>query len=406
MTAPNHLFKSFGNKRLVYLMNMRLPNEYAHSIQIVKTCEALGNLSIKVDLILPLRWQFPRLRNKDIWKYYNLKRNSFRIILLPCLDLFHIFKSNNIYYLRMWALLGTVSFYFIAFLYLLFKDFAILYTREYEAGIIGRVLKVVKEIKFYYEAHLSPTHSYEKTLLSFGSAYADMIYFTTPSLLKHFQVKAWLKKRGLVLPNGVDSRLIKDKLTKVEARQRLGLDTKAKLIVYTGQLFPWKGVSTLIKSQRYLARYWQILIVGGLTKDIKILQKLVAKDKIRGVYFLGRKNPQKIFTCLRAADVLVLPNSQKFTQSRLESSPMKLFEYMAARRPIVASRVPAITAILQDRKNALLFKPDNSKDLARKIEMIRIQPALASKLAKQAGSDARQYTWENRARKIINSWCQ
>src|SRR5262249_47305156 len=103
---------------------------------------------------------------------------------------------------------------------------------------------------------------------------------------------------------------------------------------------------------------------------------------------------------LAAADVLVLPNSGRFAQART-TSPLKLFEYMAARRPIVATRIPAFAGLLRHGENAWLVAPDSPEALAPGIERALDAPSLAERLAQQAWHDVQRYTWKRRAAEIL-----
>lgn len=95
---------------------------------------------------------------------------------------------------------------------------------------------------------------------------------------------------------------------------------------------------------------------------------------------------QKIF--VKVADVMVLINFNKDVFSQFYTSPLKLFEYMALRRPIVASDLPATRKILNNN-NAVLIKPDTPEELGNKI-------------AEKPYQDVRKYTWKNRSRKTVS----
>jgi len=82
------------------------------------------------------------------------------------------------------------------------------------------------------------------------------------------------------------------------------------------------------------------------------------------------------------------------------TSPLKLFEYMAAGRAIVASDLPAIREVLQHEKNALLVPPGDSEMLARSIQRLAEDRNLAMRLARQALVDVTDYTWERRASRL------
>jgi glycosyltransferase involved in cell wall biosynthesis len=80
---------------------------------------------------------------------------------------------------------------------------------------------------------------------------------------------------------------------------------------------------------------------------------------------------------------------------------MKIFEYMASGTPIVASDLPAIAEVLRDEHNALLVPAGDPSALAEALRRLRDDRALGERLARQAGLDVRQFTWEVRARRIL-----
>lgn len=81
---------------------------------------------------------------------------------------------------------------------------------------------------------------------------------------------------------------------------------------------------------------------------------------------------------------------------------LKLFEYLASGTPIVASDLPINKEVLRDKENALLFKADDPKALAQTIKTVFRNPKLANKIGKNALQDSQKYSYENRAKKIID----
>jgi len=98
-------------------------------------------------------------------------------------------------------------------------------------------------------------------------------------------------------------------------------------------------------------------------------------------------------------DVLVLPNTPGRV-SAAYTSPLKLFEYMASGRPIVASDLPALREVLRPDGNAVLVEAGDAGALAAGLARVLADPALASRLAAQARADVRAYTWDSRAGRI------
>lgn len=390
-------------KKLIYLMDIRLPNNFAHSIQVVKMCQAFNQRGLQVELVLPLRWQLPELRDKDIWDFYGVRRKAFKIVKLPCFDLFYLSRTQNIWFLRLRAFLATTSFYFFVFLYLLFKKYDILFTREYEGALVGRVIKFFKNIKVIFEVHVFPWHKYEKLLIFHGVRYLDMTIFLNKFLKSKFKQNKWLTKKTKVLPSGVDNKWITKKFSRLQARKRLGLPEKDKLIIYCGQFFIWKGVDVLIKSKKYLPKKWKIILVGGLKQDLRRTRRLVNLLKLSGITLIGREKHSKIFFYLKAADILVLPNSVKSALNS-ETSPLKFFEYMAAERPIVSSNLLSIKEVLKNKSDSIIFfSSDKPYNLAQAIKKVINNPKLARKIAQKSWKNARQFTWQKRARKILKN---
>ena len=128
--------------------------------------------------------------------------------------------------------------------------------------------------------------------------------------------------------------------------------------------------------------------------DFKIFVKELNLNNISIVPHVPKKETIKY---IEAADVLVLPNSSKDKMS-LYTSPIKLFEYMASSRPIVASNLPSICEVLEHNVNAVLFEPDNYHDLALKIN--NVLNSDFSAISQRAACDVKEYTWEKRAKLI------
>jgi len=103
---------------------------------------------------------------------------------------------------------------------------------------------------------------------------------------------------------------------------------------------------------------------------------------------------------LKAADILVLPNEKGNAISEKYTSPLKLFEYMASRRPIVCSDLPSLREILTD-KEALFFEAGNPSDLTKAIQKIAGNQELPEQLVYNAYKKVQEYTWDKRAEKII-----
>jgi glycosyltransferase involved in cell wall biosynthesis len=172
-------------------------------------------------------------------------------------------------------------------------------------------------------------------------------------------------------------------------------------VAYAGHLYPWKGVDVLIEA---LARLTGVegLVVGGHEgePDLGRLRQLSARLGIAGrVTFTGIVPPPHVRGLLRRASVLALPNTASAISTRF-TSPLKLFEYMAAGRPIVASDLPSLREVLTHEQDALLVPPGDADALAAAVRRLLDDPPLASRLAAAAFSAVDRYTWGRRAERL------
>ena len=103
---------------------------------------------------------------------------------------------------------------------------------------------------------------------------------------------------------------------------------------------------------------------------------------------------------LAAADVLVLPTSAREPIGARFTSPLKLFEYMAAGRPIVASDVPSSREVLTE-ETAIFVRPDSVSSLAEGISRALRDQAFSSNISNNARELVKQYTWSRRAEIIL-----
>ena len=203
------------------------------------------------------------------------------------------------------------------------------------------------------------------------------------------------EERILVAPDAVDISMFDTGVGKDAARSALGLPQRKSIVLYTGTIDePWKGVGVLYRAMRELDDRFLCIIVGGKPHYVEEFNRLY--PPLPNVLLVGHKPHEDIPLYLRAADVLVLPNSGTAEISRIATSPMKLFEYMAAGRPIVASELPSILEILNDH-NAFLVVPDDAEDLAKGIRSLTENAELGAMLSAQARKDVAAYTWEARA---------
>ncbi len=169
---------------------------------------------------------------------------------------------------------------------------------------------------------------------------------------------------------------------------------------YLGNFHPWKGVEVLVRAAACQPDV-RLALVGGNGESRARIEALAKTTGVGGrVQFIGPVPPRERWRYLAEASVCVLPLTRS-TYGTSFTSPLKLFEYMAAARPIVASDLPTLREVLRDGENALLVAPEDPVALGAAIRRLQGDRALAERLAGQAARDVRAYTWEARGRRIV-----
>jgi glycosyltransferase involved in cell wall biosynthesis len=207
--------------------------------------------------------------------------------------------------------------------------------------------------------------------------------------------------RLFVLGSGVDLDRMTCRFSKGEARVMLGLPAALPIVSYTGHLYPAKGVDTLVRALPSLTDVHAV-IAGGMPDDVSRTRRLAEALGVTNVTLTGHLPPDRIPLFLKASDAVVLPYSAASRHSSRYTSPMKLFEYMAMKLPIVASDLPSVREVLTDGHDALLIPPDDPSALASSIRRVLGDRELAERLGVMAYQEAQKRTWIERARRILS----
>jgi glycosyltransferase involved in cell wall biosynthesis len=175
---------------------------------------------------------------------------------------------------------------------------------------------------------------------------------------------------------------------------------------YTGHLYPGRGRELLLELAKKLPQV-SFLVVGGERQDISNFQAEIQVEQVQNLILTGFVPNAELPLYQAACDVLLMPYQQKVAASSGGDiarylSPMKLFEYLACQRPIVSSDLAVLQEVLNPQ-NAILSPADDLAAWVHAIQSLQSDPELRERLARQARQDAQRYTWEMRARRILES---
>lgn len=369
--------------KLIYIANARIPTEKAHGVQIVKMCEAFARQGIDVELVLPYRIN-PIAQ--DLFEYYGVERGLFSVTTIPSIDL------------AAWGRFGFLAHYaiysFFAFFYLLFKKYDVLFSREY----IPLVFFALFGKKSIYEMHDFPQS--HLTLARIVCANVSLVVTTNSWAGKRVEDCFGIaQNKLLVRQNGVSLEDFEGLSDRELLCQELGIPSNVFIVLYTGHLYDWKGAHILAEAAQHLDDTYRVVFVGGHEEDIEHLRSTYPSAV---TLYLGMRPHHEIPRITRAADLAVLPNIPTNQHSLYSTSPLKLFEYMASRVPVIASDLPSIRDIVSEGE-VIFVAPGDVIALRDAIIAARSQPDHRSRLAKAAYDRVKGYTWGERARAILHS---
>ncbi len=218
------------------------------------------------------------------------------------------------------------------------------------------------------------------------------------------QLRPYVISRGArpsavcVIPNAADPALFRSRTPGL----RGPADDAGFVVGVLGTLKPWHGLEDLVRAfrrLRHLSPSYRLLIAGDGPLRAA-LEKTVRRNGLRNaVTFTGDAAHAHVPTLLAQMHVAVAPYPQL---AGFYFSPLKIFEYMAAGVPVVASDIGQISTVLTHRKTALLHRPGAVREMVAHIEHLRRHPALRQRLARAAHRLAiTRFTWRRNATRVI-----
>jgi len=394
--------------RILYFADIRFPLERANGIQTMETCHALAARGHRVSLAVRPDTHEPK---RDPFAFYGLPRvATLNIEVVPVTGPPAARRTGYVTF-GVGRAMGRVR-----------QD--IIFTRDLGlAAILVRLPRLVRG-PVVYEAHtIAADEAAARHEMLSGAAeaspsklrrlaardaavwrLADGYVTITNGLRTELERRFGPREKIAVVPDGVRVSHPDPDPTPEPPREAMTVtDTVADgfTIGYAGHLYPWKGVDLIIEAVTAL-QDTRALIIGGHEQEPD-LQRLkdfaVQLDCASRVTFTGLIPPPEVAGRLRETDVLVLPNPASAV-SHAFTSPLKLFEYMASGRPIVASDLPSIREVLVHERNALLVPPGNPQALTAAIRRLKDDRDLGAALAARAREDVTEYTWEKRAERL------
>jgi len=392
---------------IFYVHPVRIPSEKAHSIQIINTLSGLKEIGCNPILLCPKRKQskvFLKLidgKENDLRKYYGIKTLPC-VKKLPTVDF--IAEKEN----RMSWIVHLLFFWFFALINLLRLRFGIhgkkyLYTRDISTAFFLLIFKWLLHLPIIFELH----NKFEKITILNGFVLKNVsgIVVISKNLKKFLLRKALYRKGIAVIPDASKENNLEINETFSEKfKLTNNIPLESKIILYCGHLYPWKNVELLIDAMKFLdhQKYF-LIIVGGLKKDIIRVMTYAEKKEVKNLKFFGFRPPSEIPCYMKISDLGVLTVSSKAKNVETAESPMKLFEYMASRLPVIGANTPTLREVIDDGITGILYEKDSARDLSEKIRLITTNDHLRSEIIKNEFEKFKnKYSYGKRARNIVD----
>lgn len=381
--------------------DVRFPLARANGVQIVKTAAALARAGARTTLLV--RQSDPRPTDEILALYGVTPEPLLEVRRLP------VHHRTGSYTLPRLTFLARTTAAAVA------GRRAVIFTRDLQLADILLGLASFAHGPVIYEAHAVESLLYGERGALYGTGEkpnprkarrlakrerrvwrsAAAFVTTTAGIRDSFVEACGPRERVHVVPNGADV---------ATERRFVAPSRETARVVYAGQLYPWKGVDVLVEAMVQVPEA-RLVILGGIETeaDLPRIRHLVLSRGLGDRTEMPGTVPQhRVAEELARASVVCVPFLQSAMTER-HTSPIKLFEALAAGRPIVATDLPSSREVLTDGVDARLVPPGDPAALARAIRALLADRVEAERLARAAWEAAPRYSWDARAKAILGA---
>lgn len=362
--------------KIAYLANVKFPGRRAHVVQIAHMCQAFKKNGVEVDLYVNKR---DSAEITEINAFLGFPATFSLYRLAPK---FFFPKINLAFYL-------SEFIFSMAFLVQLrSRTYDVVYSRH--EWVVFFLSFFISAEKLIWESHEAKYNFPAKTLLSKSIRCVCI----SEGIFDIYTEKGVPAAQLLVAHDAVDESFFLAQPSKSEVRKRLGLPLADKIIMYIGGFDAWKGVETFFQASNLVSNV-KFVAIGGTKETIALY-----RERYPNVLFLGMLPYRDLSANQQAADVLVIPNTAKNVLSQKLTSPLKLFAHITSGVPLVVSDIESLRNVLGER--AVTFVPDDSTNLSIVVQDVLRNYVLHKTKAEEIQKLSVQYTWDNRAKLILN----
>jgi glycosyltransferase involved in cell wall biosynthesis len=358
--------------RVVFCSRATIPGPSAAALNVVQCCSALAARGVDVTLIRSVKVWRPATWGRGIGRFYGQTPafKVYRLLELPRCGLY--FDSQVA---KEAARTG-----------------ALLYTRD------SRILTAAigRKVPFVLEVHGKQDPRRLETVLEGieGGLCRGIVAITEALKALLVQYCPRLEPYILVAPDAVEPARF-DSIPPASGNLALG---------YVGSLYPGKGMEIIAPLAEEIPEF-DIHVYGGHARQVARWRRHCRH--LRNLHFHGYVKPSNVPACFSKFTIGLLPNQPKVLMANGSdigsyTSPMKLFEYMAAGKLVVASDIPVLREVIRDQENGVLVDHREPRAWATAIRRLAQDDDLREKLIRRARDEAvREYSYSVRFKRIL-----
>lgn len=374
--------------KIIYWSFSTFPSKAANSVNVIKMASYFAKLGHEV-ILTAIKGE-PKINFNKIFERYGVK-NNFKIIL------------KNYPKIKFgWILWG------LFILKIVFKSKPdLVFSRD----SFGAFLSALFGFDVLFEVH-GAAHGRDKILFKFLFPLKRIkkIIVISKSLKEYLcQHYRFDHNKIIIAPDAVDDAWVEEEKIVESQKKALGFNSNDFVLGYIGNLYKGRGIKLIINLAKLLPED-KFVLIGGPKNVLKIYNKIIFDLGIQNICFKDyvphSSLPKYLFSC----DILLMPYQKQLKTANdgpdtsKFMSPLKMFEYMSAGKPIIASNHKVIKEVLINKKNALLVEPDKINEWYDSIIKLKSDPKLSNSLGKTAKNHVKKYTWSKRTKLILDNY--
>jgi glycosyltransferase involved in cell wall biosynthesis len=369
--------------KIVYVSTSVIPSRTANSIHVMKMCQAFVTNGHEVVLIAPNAKHLFEKGVDDVYDYYGII-SRFKIIKL----VYPMVKDS--------ALIYSVA----VAIEILRQKPDLVYGRFANGCALSAVLGYNTVVE--YHTMISTVGMIERFFFN--------ILIRKKSFLKLVVISQALKKIYLEEINLKKSQILvahdgSDKVDDFQSVVPWKGRVNALQVGYFGHLYQGRGLEIILNCAKEMVEV-DFHIVGGNDKDIRFWK--TQNHDHENVYFHGHVPPSEVHKYRNCCDVLMAPYQKGLSiaggalDTSKYMSPLKIFEYMASKKPIIASDMAVLREVL-NKDNAILVSPVDVQEWIDAIQSLK-NKKLRELIANKSYYDfVQNFTWTKRAKNLLNN---